>query len=65
MLENFRKVHDVLIENVHVSLKKAPMPRLSSKAQKLVQQYGGYFIQFPKLTYLRIGGFEDEPMKLP
>ena len=65
VLENFREVHDVLIENMHLSLKKAPMSRLSSEAQKLVQQYGSYFIQFPKFTYLRVGGFEDEPMKLP
>ena len=65
MLEIFRKVRDILIESVYLSLKKAPMPRLSSEAQKLVQQYESYFIQFFKFTYLRKGGFEDEPMKLP
>ena len=36
VLENFRKVHDALIESVHLALKKAPMPRLSSEAQKLI-----------------------------
>ena len=28
VLENFRKVHDVLIESVYLTLKKEPMPRL-------------------------------------
>ena len=65
MLEDFRKVHDVLIESVHLSLKKAPMPRLSLEAQKLIENYGSYIIQFPKFTYLRVVGFEEEPMKLP
>ena len=65
VLENFRKVHDVFIEEVHLVLKKTPMPRLSPEAQRLVQQYGSYFIQFPRFTYLRIGGFEEEPLKLP
>jgi hypothetical protein len=64
VLENFRKVHDVLIESVYVTLKKAPMPRLSSEAQKLIQKYESYFIQLPKFTYLRVGGFEDEPLNL-
>jgi hypothetical protein len=39
VLENFGKVHDVLIESVHLALKKASMPRLSSEAQKLIQHY--------------------------
>lgn len=41
------------------------MPRLSSEAQKMIQNYGSYFIQFSKFTCLRVRGFEDEPMKLP
>ena len=64
VLEDFRKVHDVLMENVYVSLKKVSMPRLSPEAQRLIQQYGSYFIQFPKFTYLRIGRFEEEPTKI-
>ena len=40
------------------------MVRLSPKAQRLVQQYGSFFIQFPRFTYLIIGGFDDEPTKL-
>lgn len=41
------------------------MLRLLPKAQKLVLQYGSFFIQFPRFTYFKIGGFDDEPMKLP
>jgi len=44
VLEDFRKVHDVLLENVYVSLKKTRMPRLSPEAQKLVLQYGSFYI---------------------
>ena len=65
VLEDFRKVHDVLMENVYVSLKKVLMPRLSPEAQRLIQQYKSYFIQFPKFTYLRKGRFEEVPTKLP
>ena len=65
MLEDFRKVHDVLIESVHLALKKESMPRLSLEAKKLIHNHGSYFIQFPKFTYLRVGGFEDKKMKLP
>ena len=38
---------------------------MSLEAQKLVQIYGIHLIQFPRFTYIRIGGFEEEPMKLP
>lgn len=65
VLENFRKTHDVLIESVHLNLKKVLTSRISPEAQRLIQTYGIYFIQFPKFTYLRIGGFEEEPVKLP
>ena len=36
VLEDFRKVHDLLIEKVYTSLKEMPMPRLSSEAQRLI-----------------------------
>ena len=65
MLEDFKKMHDVLIESMHLSLKNAPKSRLSSEAHNLIQIYGSYFIQFPKFICLRVGGFEEEPMKLP
>ena len=65
VMEDFRKVHDVLFENVYMSLKRTQMSRLSPEAKRLVQQYGSFFIQFSRFTYLRIGGFDDEPTKLP
>lgn len=40
------------------------MPRISLEAQTLIQMYGIYFIQFPKFTYLGIGGFKEEPVRL-
>ena len=64
MLEEFRKMHDVLIESVHLNLRKALMARISPEAQKIIQMYMSYFIQFPKFTYLWIGGFEEELVKL-
>lgn len=39
--------------------------RMSSEALKLVSTYGSCFIQFPRFICIRIGGFEDEPFKLP
>lgn len=65
MLEEFRKTHDALIESLHLNLKKAPMPRISLEAQKLIQTYKNFFIQFPMFTYLRVGRFEEELVKLP
>lgn len=31
----------------------------------MISTYGSCFIQFPRFTYIRNGGFEDEPFKLP
>lgn len=39
--------------------------RLSDKAMQLISTYGNFFIQFPRFTYLRVGGFEEEPYRLP
>lgn len=38
--------------------------RLLDKAMQLISTYGNFFIQFPRFTYLRVGGFEGEPYKL-
>lgn len=55
VLEEFRKTHDVLIESVYLNLRKVSMLRISPEAQKLIQMYGSYFIQFITFTYLQIG----------
>ena len=30
-----------------------------------IQVYGCFYIQFPKFTYLRMGGYSSEPLKFP
>lgn len=65
VLEDFRKVHDILFENIYLALEGVQMPRLSSESLKLVQYYGSSFIQFPRFTYLRVERFEEEPVRLP
>lgn len=31
----------------------------------MISIYGSFFIQFPRFTYLWVGGFEGEPFKIP
>lgn len=31
----------------------------------MIKRFGNFFIEFPHLFYIRIGGFEEEPFKLP
>lgn len=35
------------------------------EAMEFVSIYGSFFIQFPKFTYLQVGGLEGQPFKLP
>lgn len=35
------------------------------EAMEFISIYGSFFIQFPRFTYLRVGGFEGQPFKLP
>lgn len=65
VLKYFRRVHHVFLGNVHLSLVKEPMQRVSPEAQRLIWNYGIFYIQFPRFTYLRVGGFKEEPIKLP
>lgn len=39
--------------------------RMSVEAMEFVSIYGSFFIQFPRFTYIRVGGFEGQPFKLP
>ncbi|XP_057824589.1 uncharacterized protein LOC131036662 [Cryptomeria japonica] len=39
--------------------------RLSTKAMEFVGIYGSFFIQFSQFTYIRVGGFQGEPFRLP
>lgn len=47
------------------SLRGGLQQRLSPKAQALFQQYGVWFIQFPKFTYIRVQGCPSPPYMLP
>lgn len=38
--------------------------RMSIEAMEFISIYGSFFIQFPRFTYLRVGGFEGQPFKL-
>lgn len=58
-------MHDVLIGNVYLALRGVQMSCLSLESLRIVQHYRSSFIQFPRFTYLRVEGFEDEPVKLP
>lgn len=42
MLEESRKVHDIFMGNVHLSLVKDSMQRISPKVQILIKTYGSY-----------------------
>lgn len=39
--------------------------RMSIEAMEFISIYGSFFIQFPRFTYLWVGGFEGTPFNLP
>lgn len=39
--------------------------QISHKVTSLVNNYGSFFIQYPRFTYIHIGGFQDCPLMLP
>lgn len=39
--------------------------RISEDVQTLIKRFGSFFVQFTHFYYIRIGGFEEEPFKLP
>ena len=61
-LENFKKVHDIFSRRLCFEMKGSPHHKFSPKSLKLVQTYSSIYIQYPRFTYLRIGGFDDEPI---
>ena len=64
-LENFRKVHGIFSEKLCFEMIGSPHRRFSSESQKIVRSYGSIYIKYPRFTYLRIRGFDDEPVQLP
>lgn len=41
------------------------LQRLSPEAQELVEKFSAWFVQFPKLTYIRVQGCYFPPLMLP
>ena len=39
--------------------------QISLEAASLISTYGSFFIQYPRFTYIHIGGFQDCPLMLP
>lgn len=64
-LGNYRRVHDVFTRRMFAKLIGNLERRISEEGQQLIRVYESYYIQYPHFTYLRVGGFEEEPMKLP
>ena len=64
-LDKFKKVHDIFYRRLCSEMKSPSHHRLSPESQKLIQSFGNLYIQFPKFTYLRIEGFDEEPLCLP
>ena len=63
--KEFRRVNDVLLGKLVFELQGHENNRLSDEAIQVIQVYGYFYIRFPKFTYLRIGGFTSQPLKLP
>lgn len=63
--KNYRRVHDVFVGRLSIELKGNVNQHMSKEAKQLVSSYGSYFIHFPQFTFVRVGVFESEPMKLP
>lgn len=64
-LSNYRMFHNVFLDKLCFELASIAEKRVSLEALQLTQIYGSMFIQFAKLTYLRIRGFGEEPLRLP
>ena len=63
--KEFKKVNDVFLGKLVFELQGRENDRMSEEAKQVVQIYGCYYIQFPRFTYIKVGGFPGEPLKLP
>ncbi|KAH9306929.1 hypothetical protein KI387_011333, partial [Taxus chinensis] len=62
---NFRRVNDAFTMYVVRLLEGDTARRFSDEAMNLISQYGAYFIQFRKFSYIRLAGYESTPLRLP
>ena len=65
LCKEFRRVNDVFLGRLVFKLQGHENDRLSKQAMQAIQVYGCFYIQFPRFTYIRMGGFSGEPLKLP
>ena len=65
LCKEFKRVNDVFLGKLVFELQGHENDRLFEEAMEAVQIYGCFYIQFPKFTYIRMGGYLGEPLKLP
>lgn len=63
--KNFMRWNDIFTGRLVYKLQGNTNKRLTTEAMKFIGIYGSYFIQFPLFTYIRVGGFQGEPLRLP
>jgi len=63
--QNYKRVNDVFTGRMVYELAGNLNKRMSNEAMQLVSIYGSFFIQFSKFTYIRVGVFDGELVKLP
>lgn len=64
-VEHIAKWNGVFAERLAFELQGDVNKIILVEAIELISIYGSFFIQFPKFTYLWVGGFEGEPFRLP
>ena len=65
LCKEFRRVDDVFLGKLVFELQGHENGRHSEEAMQAIQVYGYFYIQFPKFTYIKMGGYLGEPLKLP
>ena len=65
LCKEFRRVNDVFLGRLVFEVQGHENDRLSEEAMQVVQIYGYFYIQFLRFTYIRMGCFSGEPLKLP
>ena len=63
LCKKFRTINDVFLGKLVFELQGHENNKLFDEGIQVIQVYGYFYIQFPKFTYLKIGGFSGEPLK--
>lgn len=62
---HFKRVNDAFTMYITRTLQWRVQKRISKEAQELIEEYGFWFVQFPKFTYLRLSGHHSYAYQLP